>query len=246
MRHQCLRVPFLSEIVSPLCFHDGMVPHSLHPLERVLVNTRQRHTIRPQALHENTTLASKTWPDDAREVKLRNFTRHSETARAKSNRQLTQSTGQKKASAILNPPHRKPSSASPSTSSRFFVAARVRLQSASSLLTSLAIASLNGTPGPVKCATKLHGYASRSAAKPECIAAAAERALARRRESAGQRCLSGCCSARNSHMASESWMRRVSSSAAAKPGAGAGVGVEVTSRTGRILSSAGGERFVKL
>lgn len=116
---------------------------------------------------------------------------------------LTQRTGQKNPSAILNPPNKNPSSASPSSASRSFVAMRADSQIRSIRTISAAAPSVTGTL-PVYLATKFVWKVLLSTGKPECIMAATLRARARSRRSRGQRGRDGFDSARNSQMARES------------------------------------------
>lgn len=118
-------------------------------------------------------------------------------------RKHTQRTGQKKASAILNPPNKNPSSASPSAARRSFVLLRASPHKSSIFTISICAAAEIGTL-PVYRARKFAEKAPRSAEKPECICAAALRASALSWRSRGQRGSSGLDSARNSQMASES------------------------------------------
>lgn len=116
---------------------------------------------------------------------------------------FTHRTGQKNASAILNPPNKNPSSFSPSSANRALVTLRALSQIVRTRMISFRACSGTGI-FPVYCARKLVWYVFRIVPNPECISAAALRASALSFVSAGHRLRWGFDSARNSQMERES------------------------------------------
>lgn len=159
-----------------------VVPHGCHPRQGIWGGGLQRETIRAESLKS---------------------CQRSRSKKQINAEQPTQRTGQKNASAMLNFPNKNPSSSSPRLARRCLVALRASSQIARSRSISFRASSDIGTL-PVYRARKFVWNVLRTAEKPECIWAAALRARARSLRSRGQRSSSGCDSARNSQIASES------------------------------------------
>lgn len=146
-----------------------IVPHFCHPRQSILARCLKGDVISPESLETiSGHFQTKSWIIENN----------------------TQSTGQKNASAILNPPKRKPSSTSPSIASRSWVHFRASSQIDKIRLISFCASSGIGI-SPVYQARKFVCNEPRNPGKPECICAAALRAKALSWRSRGQRGSSG-------------------------------------------------------